>query len=236
VAERNQRVDPRRSPRRNISGQHGCRSSQKPESLTAALRQVVENQDSNLPIFDLKTMEKQIDESVFTDRVVSSLSAVLGLLATSLAAVGLYGVLSYSVSRRTSEIGIRMALGANQTIVLGLVLREGIALIGVGVVCGSAAAFAISRLIANLLYHVNATDPMTFQSVSALQCPALTISASDVGPGWTLPFGNQVGEMLMLAIRQRFAGYTASALGQIGGIHGRSSRRSIPRRARCVTG
>jgi ABC-type antimicrobial peptide transport system permease subunit len=144
------------------------RSNQKPESLTAALRQVVEKQDGNLPIYDLKTTEQQIDESVFADRVVSGLSSVLGLLATTLAAVGIYGVLSYSVSRRTSEIGIRMALGANQIIVLGLVLREGIALIAVGVVCGSAAAFAISRLIANLLYRVNATDPLTFVGFSGV--------------------------------------------------------------------
>jgi predicted permease len=144
------------------------RSNQKPDSLTAALRQVVGKQDANLPIFDLKTMEQQIDESVFADRIVSGLSAVLGLLATALASVGLYGVLSYSVSRRTSEIGIRVALGANQSMVLGLVLREGIALIAFGVLCGSAAAFAISRLIGKLLYQVSPTDPLAFLGFSGV--------------------------------------------------------------------
>jgi ABC-type antimicrobial peptide transport system permease subunit len=113
-------------------------------------------------------MEQQIDESVFADRVISGLSAVLGLLATALASVGLYGVLSYSVSRRTSEIGIHVALGANQSMVLGLVLREGIALIAVGVVCGSAAAFAISRLIAATTGLIIASGSPDVRTASAI--------------------------------------------------------------------
>lgn len=144
------------------------RTSQEPETLTSALRHAVREADANLPVADVKTMEQQIDESVFADRIVSGLSAFFGLLATVLAAIGLYGVISYSVSRRTAEIGIRVALGANQRMVLGLVLREGLALIFIGVLCGSAAAFAVSRLIANLLYQVRPNDPVTFAAFTAM--------------------------------------------------------------------
>ncbi len=144
------------------------RTSQQPESIAGALRQTVRSADANLPISELKTMEQEIDESVFADRMVSTLSAFFGLLATLLAAIGLYGVISYSVSRRTAEIGIRVALGANQRMVLGLVLKEGLALVAIGVVCGSAAAFAVTRLIANLLYNVPAKDPITFVTFAAV--------------------------------------------------------------------
>ncbi len=144
------------------------RTSQQPESIASALRQTVRGADANLPISELKTMEQEIDESVFADRIVSTLSAFFGLLATLLAAIGLYGVISYSVSRRTAEIGIRVALGANQRMVLELVLKEGLALILIGVACGSAAAFAVTRLIANLLYNVPAKDPVTFATFAAV--------------------------------------------------------------------
>jgi predicted permease len=144
------------------------RTSQQPEAISSALRQTVQEQDANLPLFDLKTMKQQIDESVFAERIVSGLSAVFGLLATMLASIGLYGVISYSVSRRTAEIGIRVALGADQRMVIGLVLREGAILVAAGALGGTAAAFGVSRLIANMLYGVSANDPVIFAGFTCL--------------------------------------------------------------------
>lgn len=157
------------------------RTSQNPETLSSALRQAVRDTDVNLPIYEMKTVEQQVDESVFADRIVSGLSAFFGLLATLLAAIGLYGVISYSVSRRTAEIGIRVALGANQRMVLSLVLREGLALIAIGVLCGSAVTFAVAHLVTTLLYHVRANDPATFLGFTgllvAVACLAIYIPA-----------------------------------------------------------
>jgi putative ABC transport system permease protein len=90
------------------------------------------------------------------------------IIALVLAAVGIYGVMSYAMSRRTHEIGIRMALGARQADVLGMVLRQGLALAGLGLILGTAGALALTRLMRTLLYQVNAGDPLTFAGVSLL--------------------------------------------------------------------
>ena len=115
------------------------RTAQDPESIASALRQTVHEADANLPVFDLKTMDRQIDEDMFADRIVSLLSAFFGVLATALAAIGLYGVMSYTVTRRTREIGIRMALGAGRGEVLGLVMREVAILAAIGIAIAAAA-------------------------------------------------------------------------------------------------
>jgi predicted permease len=129
--------------------------------LAAAARQVVQRLDPNLPIFDLKTMEAQVDESLFLERLVASLSLIFGALATVLAAVGLYGVMSYTVSRRTREIGIRMALGAARTSVLWMVLREVAVMAAGGIVLGVPVAIALSRFVRSQLYGLSPTDPVT---------------------------------------------------------------------------
>ena len=125
------------------------------------VRQVVQRLDPNLPIFDMKTMEAQVDESLFIERLVASLSLLFGALATVLAAVGLYGVMSYTVSRRTREIGIRMALGAARTSVLWMVLREVATMAAAGIVLGLPVAIGLSRFVQSQLYGLSPTDPMT---------------------------------------------------------------------------
>jgi predicted permease len=144
------------------------RTSQEPEALTSALRQVVHEADSNVPLSDVKTMEKQIDDSVFTDRIISALSAFFGLLATLLAAIGLYGVMSYMVTQRIREIGIRMALGANRSSVLKLILSEVAVLIGFGVAIALPASYPLAKLTQSLLFGVATHDPLVLAGATCL--------------------------------------------------------------------
>jgi ABC-type antimicrobial peptide transport system permease subunit len=129
--------------------------------LQEQLRQAVRRADASLPIFALQTMDKTIDEALFNERMLALLSASFGLLATLLAAIGLYGVMSYTVSRRTREIGIRIALGAERSAVLWLVLREVafLTLIGIGV--GVPTALGLSQLVKSQLFGIQPTDPVT---------------------------------------------------------------------------
>ncbi len=132
------------------------------------VRQVVQRLDPNLPIFDMKTMEAQVDESLFIERLVASLSLLFGALATVLAAVGLYGVMSYTVSRRTREIGIRMALGAARTSVLWMVLREVAIMASAGIVLGLPVAIGLSRFVQSQLYGLSPTDPITLSMATVI--------------------------------------------------------------------
>ena len=138
------------------------RMGTKPESLIPAVRQIVGTLDNNLPIFELRTQTETIDRLVFNERLVARLSSLFGALALVLACVGLYGLLSYEVARRTREIGIRTALGARQRDVFRLVLGRGLVLAVTGAVAGVAVAMALTRYLGSLLYGVGATDPMTF--------------------------------------------------------------------------
>jgi predicted permease len=144
------------------------RTTLAPESMANTLRGQVSGLDANLPVFNLRTLTEQIEESIFADRLMAVLSAVFGGLAALLAAIGIYGVMAYSVTQRTQEIGIRVALGAQQSDVLKLVVGQGLTLIVAGVGLGIGASFALTRLIASLLYGVGATDPVTFVVVTAL--------------------------------------------------------------------
>jgi len=119
-------------------------------------------------VFNVRTVERQIDENIFQDRLVAALSTVFGGLATILAAVGLYGVMAYMVVRRTREIGIRMALGAERAAVLRLIVGQGSRLAAIGIVLGVCGAFGLSRLMAGLLYGVSATDPLTYAALAAV--------------------------------------------------------------------
>jgi predicted permease len=134
------------------------RTSQDPESISSALRQAVRESDPNLPVYNLKTIQHQIDDDMFADRIVSLLSAFFGVLATALAAIGLYGVLSYTVARRTREIGIRMALGARRGDVLGLVLREVAILAAIGIGIAIPLSFPLANLAKSMLFGVAPHD------------------------------------------------------------------------------
>jgi ABC-type antimicrobial peptide transport system permease subunit len=113
------------------------RSAQDGPSVSTAVREAVRRLDANLPIYDMKSLEVQVDESLFVERMVAVLSVAFGVLATLLAGIGLYGVMSYAVARRTREIGIRMALGAERSRVLWLVLKEVAILAVAGIVTGT---------------------------------------------------------------------------------------------------
>jgi len=138
------------------------RTSSEPAAMATTLRKIVQSFDSNLPVYDLETLTRQVDETVFADRLLTSLSLCLGLLAALLAAIGLYGVMAYVVARRTREIGIRMALGATRESIAGLILSEVARMAAIGLAIGLAAALAGDRLVASLLYGVRATDPLVF--------------------------------------------------------------------------
>ncbi|HXY41672.1 MAG TPA: ABC transporter permease, partial [Vicinamibacteria bacterium] len=138
------------------------RSSVAPASLPARLRAAVRRIDPALPVTDLKTMETQIGESLFVERMVAALSAAFGLLATALAAVGLYSVMSYAVALRTREIGLRVALGADGRAVLLMVLREVAVLAALGVAIGLPGGYGLGRLVESQLYGLTARDPLTF--------------------------------------------------------------------------
>ena len=144
------------------------RTAQRPDAITSALREAVHEADANLPLFNVKTMERQIDDDLFSDRVVSILSAFFGLLATAMAAMGLYGVMSYMVARRTREIGIRMALGAGRGEVLGLVLREVAVLAGLGIVIAAALLYPLTNLTKAMLYGVTPHNPAVVLGAAVL--------------------------------------------------------------------
>ncbi|HQZ38456.1 MAG TPA: ABC transporter permease [Vicinamibacterales bacterium] len=139
-----------------------------PEQLLTAVPAVVKALDPNLPVDDLKTMEIQIKENVFMDRMISLLSTGFALLATLLAAIGLYGVLAYTVAQRTREIGLRMALGADGPRVRGLVMRQVFVMAAIGGAAGLAAAVALSRAAESLLYEITGSDPLVLGGAVAV--------------------------------------------------------------------
>jgi predicted permease len=145
-----------------------ARTSLPEDGVATALRQAVGKLDSALPVYNLKTMQAQISESLFVERMVAALSAAFGLLATMLAAVGLYGVMSYSVARRTREIGIRLALGAPRQRVLGMVLREVGVLGAWGLGLGLPIAIGLAQLLRAQLFGLAPHDPLTIASATLL--------------------------------------------------------------------
>jgi putative ABC transport system permease protein len=124
--------------------------------------------DKDIPVFNIKTMNEVLYESVARERFTVLLLTIFAGVALILSAVGIYGVTSYAVTQRTHEIGIRMALGANKSDVLKLVVRHGAKLALAGVGLGIAGAFAVTRLMSTLLFGVSATDPLTFVAVSLI--------------------------------------------------------------------
>jgi ABC-type antimicrobial peptide transport system permease subunit len=137
-----------------------------PVQLITAVRQAVQSVDSNVPLFAVKTQSEQVDQSLARERTFAQLSTFFGLLALLLACIGLYGIMSYGVTRRTQEIGIRMALGARPGNVLWLVMRETLLLVLIGVAIGLPAALAATQLIASMLFGLMPNDPVTISAAT----------------------------------------------------------------------
>ena len=137
-----------------------------PRTLAASVRQQIAALDPNMAVFNTQTMQEHVDESLLLPRISAILLGIFGAIGLSLASIGLYGVMSYSVRRRTREIGIRMALGAKRPTVLGMILRQGLVLTSFGLAIGLALALALGRFTASLLYGVSGTDLLTFAAVS----------------------------------------------------------------------
>jgi predicted permease len=146
------------------------RTAKNPSSIILAVRSIVNQVDSNLPISNVMTESESIDQLLFQERLIARLSSFFGLLALVLACVGLYGLLSYEVTRRTREIGIRMALGAGQRNVLRIVVGQGLGLAVTGVFIGVAAAFWVTRYLGSFLYDVHPGDPVTLFTLRRFCC------------------------------------------------------------------
>ena len=153
------------------------RTAADPESIARALRKAAQETNPALPQIEVATMSGLVDRSLGTDRLIAMLSSCFGALALLLASIGLYGVMSYAVARRTNEIGIRMALGARRSDVLRLVLGHGSKLTLLGVAIGIAGALGLTRFLSSLLYGIKPTDPLTFLSV-ALALTGVALLAS----------------------------------------------------------
>ena len=138
------------------------RTNGDPATLAGAVRNEVKNIDPHIPLYNVKTLASEIDQSLIQDRLVTWLATAFGILATLLVVIGLYGVVSFSVVRRTREIGIRVALGAQRRHVFLMVIKHGVVLVIGGAVVGTLAAIALSRLISGLLFGISPTNALTF--------------------------------------------------------------------------
>jgi predicted permease len=164
------------------------RTNTRSSSAFALIRNEVKQLDASMPVYDLKAVEAQLDETLLTDRLIALLSAGFGLLATILASVGLYGVMAFVVARRKKELGIRLALGAQPGFVIWLVMREVLLLLAIGLAVGIPAAMALGRVVSAQLYGIQANDPwmtagtvvlLTLVSAAAGMIPAHRASRID---------------------------------------------------------
>jgi macrolide transport system ATP-binding/permease protein len=158
------------------------RTTLAPQAIATALAREVHALDPNIAPYELITMQEQLERSTSAQMVAVTLVSVLGGLALLLAAIGLYGVMSYAVSQSTRELGLRMALGAGASNLLRLVLSRGLALTGAGVLLGAGTALLLTRLLGNLLYKVSPRDPFAFGSAFAVM--TLTALAACLVPAW----------------------------------------------------
>ena len=155
-------------PQTGLGASFEVRTAGDPQALVPVIRAAIAQINPNLPLRDVTTESQQIDRLLFQERLVARLSSFFGLLALVLACIGLYGLLAYEVSRRTREIGIRMALGAGAKDVLRSVVRQGLALALVGAAVGTGVALGVTRYLKSMLYDVHANDPLTIVAVVGL--------------------------------------------------------------------
>jgi ABC-type antimicrobial peptide transport system permease subunit len=153
------------------SGTVEVRTGGDPSSFVTGIRAAMHEVDSNLPLSNVRTQIEQADQTLSMERMFAKLLTLFGVIAQALAAVGLYGVMAFTVAQRTQEIGIRMALGANRANVLSMIMRQGMALTLIGIAVGLGAAWALTKYLESLtglLFGVEARDPWTFVAISAL--------------------------------------------------------------------
>jgi ABC-type antimicrobial peptide transport system permease subunit len=147
------------------------RAAGNPTAVFGSIRRIAREIDANVPLYNLRTLDHQIELSLLNDRLMATLSAAFGVLATALAVIGLYGVMAYTVARRTREIGVRVALGAAGSDVVRLVMREVVALAGSGILIGLVAALVVGRFFRAQLYGIVPADPL------AIVAAAVTLGA-----------------------------------------------------------
>ncbi len=150
------------------------------KSTYNALRNELRKLDASMPMYELKTVETQLDETLLTDRLVALLSSGFAFLATLLAAIGLYGVMAFVVTRRTRELGLRMALGAQRASVIWLVMKETLFLLVIGLGIGVPSAMALGRYVSNQLYGIQTSDPWI--AVSTIVVLAIVAAAAGMIP------------------------------------------------------
>jgi putative ABC transport system permease protein len=148
-----------------------------PISLAKAAEEVIWSVDAEQSTFDIQSMEERIASRIWQQRLSGTLFVIFACLAVALAAIGIYGVMSYTVSQRTREIGIRQALGAQASAIIGMVIGESLKLVGAGIVVGLVAALAMTRLMKSLLYGVSAADPLIFSAVPLVLAAVALIAA-----------------------------------------------------------
>jgi predicted permease len=152
------------------------KTSVNPTSMAHDVREQIAALDPNMAVFNTETMQEHVDKSLLLPRISALLLGIFGAVGLTLAAIGLYGVMSYSVRRRTREIGIRMALGANPRAVLRMVLRQGLILTGIGLCVGLVIALVLGRFTASVLYGTSGTDFLTFAVVSVVLLGTATVA------------------------------------------------------------
>ena len=174
---------------------YALRTNGDPLSYISAVREVVHQADARVPVFDMQTQRAEIEDQIHQEITLADLCSAFALLALTIACVGLYGMMSYAVERRTNEIGIRMALGAERHKILGMIMREILVMVALGVAIGIPAALAATRVISNMLYGLKPNDPLTMIvstsfmiTVAAIAGYLPALRASSVDPMLTLRY------------------------------------------------
>jgi predicted permease len=144
------------------------RTRVKPASLVPALRRAVQAADKNLPLINVRSQAEQIDETIRQEKLLAELTAAFGILALALACIGIYGIMAYTVARRTNEIGVRIAMGAQTRQILGMILNETAKLALVGILVGLGSALLVARLLRTMLFGLKPDDPITLASAAVL--------------------------------------------------------------------
>jgi ABC-type antimicrobial peptide transport system permease subunit len=153
------------------------RTSGAPASVVARVRQELREIDPDLPVLNITTVEEQLNGILIQERLMAALAGFFGVVAALLACLGLYGVISYTVARRTNEVGVRLALGATPAAVLGIILKESLILALAGIAIGAPATLASMRLISTILFSVSAADPFTICAATLLIVSVAALSA-----------------------------------------------------------